>query len=350
MGDGERRARSVPGRLRRRGRLEPRGPARRQAGRLGLGPRRRALQPARALRRPAARARAGLLLARAGRGRGGAAHRLERAGALRHRPRRCRRLGRGPLDRLRGHAGAGEARPGNPRSPRPEAPAEAEAAGRAAPAPRVHGAPARRAGPALRERPRPLRGVPQRREGGRPVPRAGLDGLRPHRALRRVRRDRAAARRPERDRGHRRERLPPHRARALPQARDRLRLAEAPRGAAHRVRGRPPRDPLDRPRLEGGAVAGHLHQHLRGRGLRRAARARGLDRHRFRRHGLGPRGGGHSPVRPNAGRDGPPAARDGDAAAGEREGDGAGRLSLRLRPERLGHRAARACGARAGAR
>ena len=177
-----------------------------------------AREPARALRRPAARVRAGLLLAREGRGRGGAAHRLERAGAFRHRPRRCRRLGRGPLDRLRGHAGAGEARPGNPRAPRPEAPAEAETAGRAAPAPRVRGAPARHAGPALRERPRPLRGVPQRREGGRPVPRAGLDGLRPHRALRRVRRDRAASRRPERDRGHRRKRLPPHRARALPQA------------------------------------------------------------------------------------------------------------------------------------
>ena len=72
------------------------------------------------------------------------------------------------------------------------------------------------------------------------------------------------------------KRLSPHSARALPQAQGRLRLAEAPRGAAHRVRGRPPRNDGDRPRLEGGAVAGHLHQHLRGRGLRRAARARGL--------------------------------------------------------------------------
>ena len=61
-------------------------------------------------------------------------------------PSRRRRLGRGALDRLRGHAGAGEARPRPPRPPRPRAPAEAEAAGRAAAAPRVHGAQARRAG------------------------------------------------------------------------------------------------------------------------------------------------------------------------------------------------------------
>ena len=55
-----------------------------------------------------------------------------------------------------------------------------------------------------------------------------------------------------------------------------------------------PRDRLDRPRLEGGAVADHLHQHLRRRGLRRAARARGLDAGRLRRRGLGPRGGRHA--------------------------------------------------------
>ena len=47
--------------------------------------------------------------------------------------------------------------------------------------------------------------------------------------------------------------------------------------------------------MEGGAVADHLRQHLRRRGLRRAARARGLDARRLRRRGLGPRRGGHAP-------------------------------------------------------
>ena len=250
----------------------------RPARHLGLRPRRVARERARALWRVPARIGGRLLLARARRGRGGTAHRLERAGALRHRARRRVGLGRGALDWLRGHAPLPAHGAGHPRPPRPGRAPEAQAAGHAAAAPRVRRAKARRAGAAVRERPRALRGVPQRREGGRPLPRPGLDRLRRDGPLRRVRRDGAGPLRAERlvrDRG---QRLSSRRAGAVLQARGRLRLAEAPRRAAARVRGRQPRDDRHRPGVEGGAVRDHVRQHLRRGGLRRAPRARGLDR------------------------------------------------------------------------
>ena len=237
------------------GRLEPRGAAGGPARRLGLGPRRVAATACSCpMADPRSRRRAPTS--------GACASRTRRDGS----PPGARRPASSP--RFRDASDWGEARwigyedmppsrahgARHPRPPRPGRPPEAQAAGHAAAAPRVRRAQARRAGAALRERPRALRGVPQRREGRGPIPRPGLDRLRRVGSLRRVRRDGAGALRPERAVRDRRERLPPRRAGAVLQARGRLRLAEAPRRPAARVRGRQPRDDRHRPRMEGGAV------------------------------------------------------------------------------------------------
>ena len=113
--------------------------------------------------------RRGPILSRPGRRRGEAAHRLELAGGLRHRPRQCRRLGEA---RWIGYEDMPERErlvPGlhglldpqvRPKLKPPVVPAAA---------PRVRGAPARRAGAALRLRPRHPRGLSERREGRRSV-------------------------------------------------------------------------------------------------------------------------------------------------------------------------------------
>ena len=344
VGDGERGPRAVAARLPPAGRHEPGGPAGRPARRLGLRPRRVARQRARA-RTPDPRSRrlatyfwrvrvedaAGRLTA------------WSEPGAVRHRARGRVGLGRGTLDRLRGHAAlrahrarastASSTRPVSPKLKRPVVPAAAA---------RVRRAQARRAGAAVRERPRALRGVPQRGEGGRPIPRPGLDRLRRDRPLRRLRRDGAGAPRPERALRDRRERLPPRRAGALLQARGRLRLAEAPRrpprsstrtAAARRSAPAPPgrrrRPPIT------------FDQHLRRRGLRRAARARGLDRADFDDTGWGRAAAADGAAGPPARRE--PITRCGSwrrCAPASANADRPGRRSLRLRPERLGHRPA----------